>query len=47
VWGLAVVGILRTRRLVRRRMAEDGIVVPPLRVVLGRRRAEARKVTTS
>ncbi|MDT7680145.1 MAG: hypothetical protein QOG57_455 [Pseudonocardiales bacterium] len=40
VWVVAVVGVVRTRRLARRRMAEDGVVVPPLRVVLAQRRAE-------
>jgi MFS family permease len=40
VWGVAVVGVVRTRRLARRRMAEDGVVVPPLRVALAQRRAE-------
>jgi hypothetical protein len=34
-----VVGVLRSRQLARRRMAEDGVVVPPLRVVLAQRRA--------
>jgi MFS family permease len=35
VWAIAVIGILRTRRLARRRMAEDGIVVPRLRLSSG------------
>jgi MFS family permease len=34
---VGVLGILRTRRLARRRMAEEGIVVRPLREVLARR----------
>jgi MFS family permease len=39
VWGIGIAGILRTRRLVRRRMAAKGVVVPPLRdVIAGRRR---------
>lgn len=45
VWAAGVVGILRSRRLVRRRMAEEGVVVPPLRQALAReraRRAQAR-----
>lgn len=42
VWAVAVIGILRTRRLARRQMAEDGVVVPPLRLVLAQRRAERR-----
>jgi MFS family permease len=33
-----LVGILRTRRLARRRMAEEGVVVRPLREVLAQRR---------
>lgn len=44
VWGIALVGVLRSRRQARRRMAEDGVVVPPLRVALGRRRAERSPV---
>jgi len=40
VWGIAVVGVLRSRQLARRRMAQDGVVVPPLRMVLAQRRAE-------
>jgi MFS family permease len=40
IWAIAVVGVLRSRRSTRRAMAEDGIVVPPLRVALARRRAE-------
>jgi MFS family permease len=46
VWAVAVVGILRTRRLARRKMAaEDGVVVPPLRVALAQRRAERRALS--
>jgi MFS family permease len=40
VWGIALVGVLRARRTTRRQMARDGVVVPPLRVVLAQRRAE-------
>ncbi|XVQ10102.1 MFS transporter [Spirillospora sp. CA-255316] len=40
-WGAGLAGVLRTRRLARRRMAEEGVRVPPLRESL-RRRAEAR-----
>jgi MFS family permease len=36
---VGVIGILRTRRLARRRLAEEGVHVPPLRDVLARRRA--------
>lgn len=38
VWAVAIVGVLLARRKARRRMAEDGVVVPPLREVLARRR---------
>ena len=34
----SLAGILRTRRLARRRMAEEGVVVRPLREVLAERR---------
>jgi len=35
---VGVAGILRTRRLARRRMAEDGIVIRPVREILAERR---------
>lgn len=38
IWVVGVAGILRTRRLVRRRMAESGVVVPPMRDAIARRR---------
>jgi MFS family permease len=38
VGAVGLVGILRTRRLARRRMAEEGVVVRPLREVLAQRR---------
>ncbi|HET9657118.1 MAG TPA: MFS transporter [Kineosporiaceae bacterium] len=38
VWAVGVGGILRSRRRVRARMAEQGVVVPPIREVLARRR---------
>lgn len=38
VWLVAIVGVVRARQKARRRMAEDGVVVPPLREVLARRR---------
>jgi MFS family permease len=38
VWAFGVVGILRTRRLVRARMARSGVVVPPMREAIARRR---------
>lgn len=44
VWAVAVAGILRTRKLARREMAEAGVVVPPPRLVLAQpwtRRAHA------
>jgi len=36
-----LIGILRTRRLARRKLAEDGIVVRPIREVLAERRGLA------
>ncbi|MGD9956052.1 MAG: nitrate/nitrite transporter [Candidatus Nanopelagicales bacterium] len=42
VWALGVAGILRTRRVVRARLAEEGVVVPPMREALRRRRASRR-----
>ena len=38
VWAVAIVGVLVARRKARRKMADDGVVVPPLREVLARRR---------
>jgi nitrate/nitrite transporter NarK len=38
VGAAGLVGILRNRRLARRRMAEEGVVVRPLREVLAQRR---------
>jgi MFS family permease len=38
VWAIGLVGILRTRALVRRRMAAAGVVVPPIRDVIARER---------
>ena len=38
---IGLIGILRTRRLARRRMAEEGVVVRPLREVLAERRGLA------
>ena len=38
VWAFATVGILVARRRARRKLAADGVVVPPLREVLARRR---------
>ncbi len=36
IWAVGVVGILRTRHLVRRRMAAAGVVVPPIREAIKR-----------
>ncbi|GLY94328.1 MFS transporter [Actinoplanes sp. NBRC 103695] len=41
VGAIGVVGILRTRRLARQRMAEDGVVVRPIREILAERRGLA------
>jgi MFS family permease len=38
VWAVGVVGIVRTRRRVRARMAREGVVVPPIREAIARRR---------
>jgi MFS family permease len=43
LWGLGLAGILRTRVLVRRRMARRGVVVPPIRAVLAARRRAGRR----
>lgn len=38
IWAVGLVGILRSRALVRRRMAAAGVVVPPVRDVIARER---------
>lgn len=38
VWAFALTGVLVARRRARRKMAADGVTVPPLREVLARRR---------
>lgn len=38
VWTIGLAGIVRSRRRVRARMAEEGVVVPPIREVMARRR---------
>ena len=38
MWAVGIVGILVTRRKVRARMASEGVVVPPIREALARRR---------
>lgn len=40
VWGVGLAGVLVTRRKTRRRMATEGVVVPPLRDAIARRRAQ-------
>lgn len=42
IWAIGVAGILRTRHIVRARLAADGVVVPPLREAVRRRRANKR-----
>jgi MFS family permease len=50
VWGIGVVGVVRTRRRARAELAREGVVVPPMRVALRRewdarqRRREARRL---
>lgn len=43
VWAVGVAGILRTRALVRARMAESGVVVPPIREAIARERRARRR----
>ncbi|MBI4941600.1 MAG: MFS transporter [Actinobacteria bacterium] len=43
LWAVGLVGILRTRRLVRRRMARQGVVVPAMRAVVAHRIARRRR----
>lgn len=40
VWGVGVLGIVLTRRKVRARLAQEGVVVPPIREALARRRTD-------
>lgn len=40
LWAVAVVGVLTARRATRREMATRGVVVPPMREAVRRRRAE-------
>jgi sugar phosphate permease len=42
VWGIGVMGILRSRRRVRARMAEAGVVVPTMREAIARQRRARR-----
>lgn len=43
VWGVGVLGIVLTRRKVRARLAHEGVVVPPIRQALARRRATRKR----
>jgi MFS family permease len=43
IWGVGVLGIVLTRRKVRARLAKEGVVVPPIRQVVARRRAERKR----
>lgn len=43
VWLAGLIGLLRTRRTVRRRLAAHGVVVPPIRDVLARRRRHRQR----
>jgi MFS family permease len=43
VWAVGLAGIMRSRRRVRARMAAEGVVVPPIRDVVARRRVERRR----
>lgn len=43
VWTIGLAGIVRSRRRVRARMAAEGVVVPPIREVVARRRGERRR----
>jgi nitrate/nitrite transporter NarK len=38
IWAVALAGVLIARRRARRKMAGEGVMIPPLREVLGRRR---------
>jgi MFS family permease len=42
IWGVGLVGILRSRRAVRSRMAEAGVVVPTMREAIARQRRARR-----
>ena len=43
VGAVGLIGILRTRRLARRKMAEDGVVIRPIRQILAERRGLAQR----
>jgi MFS family permease len=42
IWGFGLWGVLRTRRLVRGRLARQGVVVPPIREAIARDRRARR-----
>ena len=42
IWAIGIAGILRTRHIVRARLAEEGVVVPPMRDAVRRRRSARR-----
>jgi MFS family permease len=44
IWGVALTGVLLARRRARRKMASEGVVVPPLREVLSVRRRARESV---
>jgi MFS family permease len=43
IGAIGLVGILRTRRLARRKLAEDGVVIRPIREILAERRSLAQR----
>lgn len=43
VWAVGLAGIVTSRRRVRARMAQEGVVVPPIREAIARRRATRRR----
>jgi MFS family permease len=43
VGAIGLIGILRTRRLARRKLAEEGVVIRPIRQILAERRGLARR----
>lgn len=43
VWAVGLAGIVTSRRRVRARMAQEGLVVPPIREAIARRRATRRR----
>jgi MFS family permease len=43
IWGVGVVGIVLTRRKVRARLAQEGVVIPPIRQAVAKRRADRKR----